>query len=172
MKILVQLDRTEHFLKALEIAGDFAKAKQAEIYVISVLPSIGGMEDHEISPHWRDRHEEMLQKLADEVLKTAREVLGDQQAGGKAIPESLSATVPIPDALIDFARTREIESIVMGNRELSASGIANQNDKQSHCCVHLVKITATNVDPGYIRLSRMLLMAGVTLSDYSASKRC
>jgi len=140
MKILVQLDGTEHFLKALEIAGDFAKAKQPEIYVISVLPSIDGMEDHEM----RERYEEMLQKLADEVLKTAREVLGDQQADVKGASLSMSATVPIPDALIDFAKSRDIEAIVMGNRGLSASsGIANQFAKQSPCSVHLVKITAT-----------------------------
>ncbi len=83
MKILVPVDGSAHSLKALEIAADFAKTRQAEIYVISVTASIGGMEDHEISPHRRERHEEILQKRADEAIKTAREVLETQQVGVK-----------------------------------------------------------------------------------------
>jgi len=51
MRVLVPVDGSEHSLKALEIAADFARIKQADIYVISVAPSIGSMEDHERSPN-------------------------------------------------------------------------------------------------------------------------
>jgi nucleotide-binding universal stress UspA family protein len=147
MKILVPVDGSAHSLKALEIAADFAKTRQAEIYLISVTPSIGGMEDHEISPHRRERHEEILQKRADEAIKTAREVLGAQQVGVK-ISQTVSTTVSVADAVIDFAETEKIDLIILGSRGLSASSrlmggsIANQVVKYSPCSVYVVKIPA------------------------------
>jgi len=147
MKILVPVDGSAHSLKALEIAADFAKTRQAEIYVISVTPSIGGMEDHEISPHRRERHEEILQKRADEAIETAHEVLRTQQVGVK-ISQTVSTTVSVADAVIDFAETEKIDLIILGSRVLSASSrlrgdsIANQVVKYSPCSVYVVKIPA------------------------------
>lgn len=147
MKILVPVDGSAHSLKALEIAADFAKTRQAEIYVISVTPSIGGMEDHEISPHRRERHEEILQKRADEAIETAREVLKTQQVGVK-FSQTVSTTVSVADAIIDFAETEKIDLIILGSRGLSASSrlrggsIANQVVKYSPCSVYVVKIPA------------------------------
>jgi nucleotide-binding universal stress UspA family protein len=147
MKILVPVDGSAHSLKALEVAADFAKTWQAEIYVISVTASIGGMEDHEISPHRRERHEEILQQRADEAIKTAREVLRTRQVPIK-IFETVSTAVSVPDAIIDFAEAEKIDLIVIGSRGLSVSSrfkmgsIANQVVKYSPCSVYLVKIPA------------------------------
>lgn len=147
MKILVPVDGSAHSLKALEVAADFAKMKQAEIYVISVVASIGGMENHEISPHTRERHEEILQQLADKAVKTAREILGKRQVK-VSLSESVSTTLSIPDAVIDFAEAEKIDLIIIGSRGLSASSrfkvgsIANQVVKYSPCSVYLVKIPA------------------------------
>ena len=147
MKILVPVDGSAHSLKALEIAADFAKTRQAEIYVISVAASIGGMEDHEISPHRRERHEEILQERADEAIKAAREVLGRQQVDVR-FSQTVSTTVSVPDAIIDFAEAEGIDLIVIGSRGLSVSSrfkmgsIANQVVKYCPCSVYLVKIPA------------------------------
>jgi nucleotide-binding universal stress UspA family protein len=148
MKILVPVDGSAHSLKALEIAADFAKTKQAEIYVISVAASIGGLEDHEISPHRRERHEEILQMRTEEAIKTARELLEARQVDIK-ISQTVLTTVSVADAIIDFAEDEKIDLIVIGSRGLSVSSrfkvgsIANQVVKYCPCSVYLVKIPAT-----------------------------
>ncbi len=147
MRVLVPVDGSAHSLKALEIAADFARTKQAEIYVISVAPSIGGMEDHEISPHRRERHDEVIQKRADEAIKSALEVLRKEKVDVK-ISQTLPTSVSVPDAIIDFAEAEQIDLIVLGSRGLSApsafkvGSIAKQVLKYSPCSVYLVKIAA------------------------------
>jgi len=147
MKVLVPVDGSAHSFKALEVAADFGRTKQAEIFVISVTLSIGGMEDHEISPDMRERHEKDLQKLADEAIESACAFLRNEQVSVRSAL-TLSTTVSIPDAVVDFAEAREIDLIVLGSRGLSASSrfklgsIAYQVVKSSPCSVHLVKIPA------------------------------
>ncbi len=144
MKIMVPVDGSVHSLKALETAAEFAKSKQADIYVISVALSIGGMEGHEISPHSRELHDDSQLKRADEAIKTAGEVLKKHDAGAR-ISKTLSTSVSISDAVIDFAKTEQIDLIVLGSRGLSASclfqlgGIAYDVVKHSPCAVYLVK---------------------------------
>ncbi len=145
MRVLIPVDGSAYSNRALEVAVDFAKTHQADLYVISVVPSIGGMEDHEISPHRRDRHEEILQQRADEAIKTARELLRDKEVSVR-LSQTLSTSVSIPDAVIDFAEAENIDLIVLGSRGLSTSSrfkvgsIANQVVKYSPCSVYLVKI--------------------------------
>jgi nucleotide-binding universal stress UspA family protein len=147
MKILVPVDGSAHSLKALETAADFAKSKQADIYVISVALSIGGMEGHELSPHSRELHDDTQQQRADEAIKTAGEVLKKHEVDVR-VSRTLSTSVSIPDAVIDFAKTEQIDLIVLGSRGLSAScrfklgSIAYEVVKYSPCTVHLVKIPA------------------------------
>jgi nucleotide-binding universal stress UspA family protein len=146
MKILVPVDGSAHSVKALEVAADIACAGQAEIYVISVTASIGGLEDHEISPHRRERHEEILQERSDAAIKTAREVLGSRNLDVKF--SQISTAVSVPDAILDFAEAEKVDLIVIGSRGLSVSSrfkmgsIANQVVKYSPCSVYLVKIPA------------------------------
>jgi nucleotide-binding universal stress UspA family protein len=147
MKILVPVDGSAHSLKAIEIAADFARAQQAEIFVISVTSSIGGMEDHEISPHMRERHDEIVQKRADDAIQTAREILGKQQVAVK-MSQIVSTTASVSDAIIDFAESERIDLTVLGSRGLSGSSkfrvgsIAYQVVKYSPCSVYLVKMPA------------------------------
>ena len=145
MKILVPVDGSAHSLKALDVAADFAKTGKAEIYVISVVASIGGMEDHEISPHWRERHEKSLEELAGKAIKAAREVLESRKVD-VWFARMVSTAVSVPDAIVDFAEAEKIDLIVMGSRGLSPSSrirmgsIAYHVTKYSPCSVYLVKI--------------------------------
>lgn len=145
MKILVPVDGSVHSLEAVKVALDFVQMKGAQVYVISVVPYIGGMEEHEISPSRRDRHVEAFGKVADEAVKKACEVLtaaGVNCAG----THSLLAPASVPDAIIDFAEKEAMDLIVMGSRGLSPSArfklgsVASQVAKYSPCSVHLVKI--------------------------------
>ena len=147
MKILVPVDGSAHSFKALEAASALARNREAEIYVISVTSLIGSMEDHEISPDMRERHEKNLQKIADEAIESACEVLRNEQINIKSA-QTLSTTLSIPEAVVDFAKAQKIDLIVLGSRGLSAStrfklgSIAYQVVKSSPCSVHLVKIPA------------------------------
>src|SRR5208337_3958783 len=102
MRVLVPVDGSEHSLKALEIAADLARIKQADIYVISVASNVGGIEDNEISPYNRERYDDVIRERADKAVNCACEVLKKEKVDVK-ISQTLSASVSIPDAIIDFA---------------------------------------------------------------------
>lgn len=145
MKILVPLDGSAYSDEALQVAMDLAALKGAQISIISVVPYIGGMDDHEISPARRERHMDGFEKRADEIIKTAWEKLeaaGLQGSSNRSVVESAS----VPDAIIDFAEKEKCDLIVMGSRGLSPSArfklgsVASQVAKYSPCSVYLVKI--------------------------------
>lgn len=75
MKVLVPVDGSQHSMEALNVAMDFARMKSAEVFVISVVPFIGGMEDHEISPARRERVMEGIEKRAKDAVKLACDTL-------------------------------------------------------------------------------------------------
>jgi nucleotide-binding universal stress UspA family protein len=144
MKILVPVDGSTYSIEALKVATDYAKMKQAETYVISVVPFIGGMEDHEISPARRERHMGSIEKRAEDIVKQACEVLACENVTSncaKAIPTSVS----VPDAIIDFAETENVDLIIMGSHGLSPSSrfkmgsVATHVVKYSPCSVYVVK---------------------------------
>lgn len=144
MKILVPVDGSEHSLKALEVAVEFAKMKEAQIYVISVAAAIGGIEDHELLPHMLASQEEHVREFADQAIMTARERMMKKQVDPD-FSGTVTTMLSVPDAIIDFAQTEKIDLIIMGSRGLGASSIfklgsiANQVVKHCHCSVYLVK---------------------------------
>lgn len=143
MKVLVPVDGSEHSTLALKVAADFARIKAADVHVVSVVQSIGGMEDHEISPARRDRHEEIFRERAAKAVAAARDLLKEENV--PIASQHVLASVSIPDAIIDFAETERIDLIIMGSRGLSKStrfkvgSIANQVVRYSPCSVYLVK---------------------------------
>lgn len=147
MKILVPVDGSPHSMEALQVAADMAKEKGAEILVISVVPYIGGMEDHEISPSRRERHMESIGKLAEEAVKKACEVLAAKAVTTGCL-KPVVATSSVPDAIVDFASEEGVGLIVMGSRGLSSLGpfklgsVASQVVKMSTCSVYIVKTPA------------------------------
>jgi nucleotide-binding universal stress UspA family protein len=147
MKVLVPVDGSAHSMEALNVAADFANAMKAEVFVISVAPSILGMEDHEISPARRDRHMELAEKRAEDAVALACDALKKSGAVSRCA-KAISTSISVPDAIIDFAETEGIDLIVIGSRGLSTSSrfkigsIATQVVKYSPCSVYLVKIAA------------------------------
>ena len=150
MKILVPVDGSAHSMKGLEIAADFARTKQAEIYVISVAPGIGGMEDLEIPPARRERYSDAVEKRAEDAVTLACEFLAKEQVVSKCT-KTVASSSSVPDAIMDFAENEQIDLIVLGSRGLTASSrfkvgsIANQVVKYSPCSVYLVKIGSGGV---------------------------
>jgi nucleotide-binding universal stress UspA family protein len=144
MKILVPVDGSEHALEALKVAIDFVKTKSATIAVVNVVPYIGGMDDHEISPARRERHMGSLQKRADEIVEQACDVIATANAASSCTKNTVTS-VSIAEAIIDFAETEKTDLIIMGSRGLSASlrfkigSVASQVAKNSPCSIYLVK---------------------------------
>lgn len=145
MKILVPVDGSMHAMEAVKVAADFARTKNARISVVSVVPNIGGMEDHEISPSRKARHMEGFEKQCDEAVKQACEALSSENISTDCAKTVLSS-VSIPDAIIDFAEEQRVDLIVMGSRGVSTSSrfkmgsVATQVVKYSPCSVYLVKM--------------------------------
>jgi len=145
MKILVPVDGSGHSMEALRIAVDFVKSKSAEVSVISVVPYIGGMEDHEISPARRERHMEGFEKRSEEAVKQACAILAAESINASCA-KTVVTSISIPDAIIDFAEKEHVDLIIMGSRGLSASArfkmgsVATQVVKYSPCSVYLVKM--------------------------------
>jgi nucleotide-binding universal stress UspA family protein len=133
MKILVPVDGSAHSMKGLEIAADFAKTKQADIYVISVAPGIGGMEDLEIPPARKDRYLETVEKMAHDAVSLACEFLAKEQVVSKCAKLVASGS-SVPVAIIDFAENEGIDLIVLGSRGLTASSeVQGRKYRQSGC---------------------------------------
>jgi nucleotide-binding universal stress UspA family protein len=147
MKILVPVDGSAHSMEALNVAVDFANVRKADILVISVVPTIGGMVDHEISPARLDRHMEAAEKRAQDAVGLACDVL-KKSGVVAACSRAISTSISVPDAIIDFAETEKVDLIVIGSRGLSTSSrftigsIASQVVKHSPCSVYLVKMPA------------------------------
>jgi len=147
MKILVPVDGSQYAFEALKVAIDFVKTKGAEIAVISVVPYIGGMDDHEISPARRERHMAGFEKRADEIVKQACDILHAANVTSSCT-KNIVTSVSIADSITDFAETEKIDLIVMGSRGLSPStsfklgSVASQVVKNSPCSVYLVKAPA------------------------------
>ena len=144
MKVLVPVDGSKYSLEALTVAIDFVKTKGGEISVISVVPDIGGMDGHEISPARRERHMETFEKRADEIVKQACDMLSAAKVT-TSCAKNIVTSVSIADAIVDFAETEKIDLIIMGSRGLTLSSriklgsIASQVIKHSPCSVYLVK---------------------------------
>lgn len=143
MKILVPVDGSKYSMEALKVAIDYSKTKGAEIYLINVVPYIGGM-DLEISASEREKFKESMEKRADYIVQQACGILAVENviASCKTIVVSTS----VPDAIIDFAEKEKIDLIVIGSRGLSLSSrfkigsVASKVVRHSPCSVYVVKL--------------------------------
>jgi nucleotide-binding universal stress UspA family protein len=145
MKILVPVDGSKYSMEALNVAIDFVKTKNAELSVIYVVPYIGGMDDHEISPAKRDRHMDSMAKHADDIVKQACDVLAAENVTSQCT-RTILTSVSVPDAVIDFAESDKTDLIIMGSRGLSSSSrikmgsVATQVVKYCPCSIYVVKL--------------------------------
>jgi nucleotide-binding universal stress UspA family protein len=144
MKVLLPVDDSIYSQEAIKVAVDYAKLKGAEIYVLSIAPNIGGMEDHELSPAYRERTEKGLEKRAGEIVRKTC----DFMAAAKVIStcaRSIVTSMSVPDAICDFAEKERIDLIIMGSHGLGPShgiklgSVAAQVAKTAPCSVYLVK---------------------------------
>ena len=114
-KILLAVDGSEHALRTARVAGDLARSMKSEsvrlVVVYSYIPSFLG--------------EPNMQTIIDARLHESQEILQSaiQEMGN--IPGEIHTEViegSPAEVIIDVAKTREIELIVMGSRGLGKLG--------------------------------------------------
>ncbi len=145
MKILAPVDGSKYSMDALKVVVDFAKNRQAEIYVINVVQDIEGI-DFEISASEKERLRGRLEKGAEDILQQARRVLA---AGNvTATFKTIAGADSVPEAIIDFAEKEKMDLIIIGSRGLSPSSrfrmgsVASRVVRYSPCSVYVVKLPA------------------------------
>ena len=122
-RILVATDASAASNRALEMAVQFAGQNNAELLLVHVIrdmqipfeiKEIPELEFNKFEA-FNDAREEVMRKIAETVLKTARQKA--QNAGAIKIETAIGTGDPA-NCILDFAKRREVDMIVLGTRGL------------------------------------------------------
>lgn len=119
--ILVPVDGSVHALKSADMAGDLAAKYDAKVILLHVMEKAGGgripeeLRELERIEHVILTESDALQSVSDEILSAARK---QAQARGAAAVESESAVGDPAKQIVELARERNVDLIVMGRRGL------------------------------------------------------
>jgi len=142
MKVLVPVDGSKHASEGIKVASHYAKTKDAQLYLITVIPSVADI-DLELSASERNRLLESMKKQGEELLAKSTELM---KACGVGKVNTVLATAPSPaQEIVSFAEKEKIDLIVIGSRgrnansRFSLGSVAANVVRHSHCCVYVVK---------------------------------
>jgi nucleotide-binding universal stress UspA family protein len=122
-KILVATDASAASNRALEMAAQLAEQYDAELFIIHVIrdmqipfeiKEIPELESQQIES-FSEAREKIMRKIAENVLKVAQEKM--VKAGVKKVQTTIGTGDPAT-SILDFAKRREIDMIVIGTRGL------------------------------------------------------
>lgn len=136
MKILVALDDSEFAQKALEAAFRLAKSEPSILYLLSVVPQLGAID--EMSP----RITEKLKTEADRVLNAAAKRAQQEDIRSET---RLEQGVSPADNIIGLAQEHAVDLIVVGHRGRSnlerflLGSVALRTVSHAPCSVMVVK---------------------------------
>ena len=112
MKILVPTDGSKYAEEALYIAIDLVKAKGGELFLLTVVPSLAGM-DLEISAGRRENIAEFEAKGA-KVINRACDIAHGE--GVKVTCKGENTAPSVPEAIVEFAEKEKVDLIVIGTK--------------------------------------------------------
>lgn len=122
-QILVATDASAASNRALEMAAQIAGQHDAELLIVHVIrdmqipfeiKEIPELEFNKFEA-FNDAREEIMRKIAETVLRTAKETV--QKAGADKVQTAIGTGDPAT-GILDFARRREVDMIVVGTRGL------------------------------------------------------
>ncbi len=122
-KILVATDSSAASNRALKMAVQFAVLHDAELFIIHVIRDMQIpfeiKEIPELEPNkfekFNDAREEIMRKIAQNVLKLAKEKA--EKAGAQRIQTAIGTGDPAT-SILGFAKRRKMDMIVLGTRGL------------------------------------------------------
>jgi len=92
MKVLVPVDGSKHSSEGIKVASHYAKTKDAQLTLITVIPSVADI-DLELSASDRDRLLESMKSRGEELLAKAKEQM---KSLGVSKVNTVLATAPSP----------------------------------------------------------------------------
>jgi nucleotide-binding universal stress UspA family protein len=123
-KILVATDASAASNRALDMAAQLAEQHNAELFIIHVIrdmqipfeiQEIPELESQQIES-FSEAREKIMRKIAENVLKVAREKV--EKSGVNKIQTTIGTGDPAT-SILDFAKRREMDMVVIGTRGLS-----------------------------------------------------
>jgi nucleotide-binding universal stress UspA family protein len=142
MKVLVPVDGSRYSSEGLKVASHYAKTKNAQVYIMTVIPSVADI-DLELSASERDRLLESMKKRGEELLAKAAELI---KSLGVNDVKTVLATAPSPaQEIVAFAEKEKADLIIIGSRGRNATqrfhigSVAANVVSHTPCCVYVVK---------------------------------
>ncbi len=142
MKVLVPVDGSKHAAESIKVASHYARTKNAQLYLITVIPSVADI-DLELSASERDRILESMKKRGEELLSRSSDLI---KSCGVDRVSTVLASAPSPaQEIVSFAEKEKINLIVIGSRGRNANhrfqigSVAANVVGHSPCCVYVVK---------------------------------
>ena len=142
MKILVPIDGSKNSMKAVKAAADIASSQRDDVYLMTVIPFIPGI-DLEISAKEMDKLESSMKNRGEGIIKKAQRVLSAKKIKAKTI---VSAAVSAADEILDVASKRKIHLIIIGSQGIGGAAtrffmgsVASKIVSHAPCSVYLVK---------------------------------
>jgi len=142
MKVLVPVDGSKYSSEGIKVASHYAKSKNAQVYLMTVIPSVADI-DLELTVSERDRLLESMKRRGEELLAKAAELI---KSLGVNHVNIVLATAPSPaQEIVAFAEKEKADLIVIGSRGRNATqrfhigSVAANVVSHSHCCVYVVK---------------------------------
>ncbi len=142
MKVLVPVDGSKHASEGIKVASHYARTKNAQLYLITIIPSVADI-DLELSASDRDRLLESMKARGEDLLARSREQM---KSYGVEKISTVLATAPSPaQEIVSFAEKEKVDLIVIGSRGRNANhkfhigSVAANVVGHSPCCVYVVK---------------------------------
>lgn len=142
MKILVPVDGSQNSMEAVKVALKYAKATKTDIYLMTVIPFISGM-DLEISAGAMDKLNESMKSRGEGVLGKAQDILKAEGVPAKTV---LASSISAADDIISFAEKEKVDLIIIGSRGLGSAAtrfimgsVASKVVTHAPCNVYVVK---------------------------------
>jgi nucleotide-binding universal stress UspA family protein len=142
MKILVPVDGSKYSTEGVKVALDYAKAKGADITLMTVSPFVPGV-DLEISAKEMESLNESMKRRGEEVLANAQNILKAEGVSSKTI---LSSAISAADEILGTAEKDKTNLIIIGNRGLGGAAsrflmgsVASKVAANAPCSVYIVK---------------------------------